>query len=252
MRVLLVDIGNTRIKWALWRDGRLGRQRAIARADGGRTLVRDVLKGARKAERVAVVSVGGKRVDRQFAAEARRTIGVAPRFVVTERRAAGITTRYTEPWRLGVDRFVAAIGAHHIAKSRAVCVVDVGTAMTIDLIDAQGQHHGGAIVPGPQLMTHSLLRNTSGIERRARGGRGGGELFARSTRAAVEQGSRHAAAAIVDRAEDEARRVLGIQPIVLLTGGAAEELRPLIRCSPVLVPDLVLRGLAVLVGLALD
>src|SRR6202030_4722895 len=144
-------------------------------------------------------------------------------------------------------RFVAAVGAHHLFKGVATCVVGVGTAMTIDLIDAQGRHRGGVIIPAPGLMVDTLMINTHGIRRRARGGASGAMgLFGRSTRAAIVQGSRYAAAATIDRAVEEASTVLGRRPLVVVTGGAAPAVRPLVRSSCAGVPDLVLRGLVVL------
>jgi type III pantothenate kinase len=147
-----------------------------------------------------------------------------------------------------VDRFVAAIGAHHLAKGRAVVVVGIGTAMTLDLVDGEGQHLGGAIVPAPTLMVETLLKNTNGIRRRAQGGVGGGKsLFGKSTRAGLVQGSRYAAAALIDRAVGEARALVGGgPPVVILTGGGAPSVMPLVRSRHAQVPELVLRGLAVL------
>jgi type III pantothenate kinase len=245
--VLLVDIGNTRVKWARLVSGRLGRQRAAAYAGWKRDdFARRIIGRARGLERIIVVSVAGGRIDRFLAAAARQRAGIAPEFFASKRRAAGVTTLYVEPWRLGADRLVAAIGGHHLARRRAVCVIGVGTALTLDLVDAHGRHRGGAIVPAPSLMKDSLLTKTNGIRRRARGGASSGSLFARSTRSAIEQGSRFAAAAVIDRAVGEARALLGRAPLVLLTGGGAPALRPLIRSAHTLVPDLVLRGLAVL------
>ncbi len=179
---------------------------------------------------------------------ARRAQAPVPELVTSRRHGAGVTVGYVEPWRLGVDRFVAAVGAHHLAKGRAVIVVGVGTAMTIDLIDGEGQHLGGAIVPAPTLMVETLLRNTNGIRRRAQGGAGGGKsLFGRSTRAGILQGSRYAAAALIERAVHEARALVGRRaPLVILTGGGAQSVEPLVRGRCVRVPDLVLRGLAAL------
>jgi type III pantothenate kinase len=149
---------------------------------------------------------------------------------------------------LGVDRFVASIGAHRLARAQAVVVVGVGTAMTVDLIDVQGRHRGGAIIPAPTLMVDILLKNTNGIRRRAQGGaRGGGSLFGRSTRAALVQGSLYAAAALIDRAVAEARALLGgDEPLVILTGGGAPSVKPLVRSHCVSIPELVLQGLAAL------
>jgi type III pantothenate kinase len=120
--------------------------------------------------------------------------------------------------------------------------------MTIDLVDAKGRHLGGAIIPAPTLMVDSLLNNTDGIRRRAQGGaRGGNSLFGRSTRAAIVQGSRYAAAALIDRAVGEARSLVpGRAPLVMLTGGGSPTVLPLVRSACLSVPDLVLQGLAAL------
>jgi type III pantothenate kinase len=248
VNVLVVDIGNTRVKWARVSNGRLQRQRAAAHAGWQvEEFAKHVMGHARGIERVIVASVAGARLDRRLAQAARRVSGLIPEFVASTRRLGGVRTTYPEPWRLGADRFVAAIGAHHLAPHRAVCVIDVGTAMTIDLVDADGRHVGGAIIPGPQLMVASLLRNTSGILRRSDGKSWGRTLFARNTRAAIELGARYAAAALVDRAVEEAQAALGKSPLVLLTGGAAAAIDPLIRSAHSNVPDLVLRGLVALI-----
>lgn len=243
---LLVDIGNTRVKWAVLKDGRLGRQQAAAHEGWAREdFAHHLFRAPGSVGRILAVSVAGARVNRAFSAAARDRAGVAPEFFVSQRRVAGVTTMYAEPWRLGADRLAGVIGAHQIARGRAACVIAVGTALTVDLVDASGRHRGGAIVPSPALMKHSLLSKTNGIRRRARGGGTAGGLFARSTRAAIEQGSQHAAAAVIDRSVEEARRLLGRPPVVLLTGGGAPALRALIRSSHQFIPDLVLRGLAV-------
>ena len=237
MAVLLVDLGNTRIKWARFDGERLTGLRAAAHAgwraaDYGRRLF-----GTRTApESMLVASVAGAHVDRMLAAAARRA-GVTARFVRVPRRAAGVTVGYLEPWRLGVDRFVAAVGARQLFDGIAACVVGIGTAMTIDLLGADGVHRGGVIIPAPALMVETLLRSTRGIRRRSRGGPPGASgLFGRSTRAGVVQGSRYAAAAIIDRAVDEARALLGRNPLVVLTGGQAGAVRSLVRSRSVAVP----------------
>jgi type III pantothenate kinase len=244
---LLVDIGNTRVKWARLVGGKLGRQHAAAHAGWtSKDFARALFRGLGALERILVVSVAGPRVDRLVSAAAKARTGIEPEFFTSTRSAGGVTTQYSEPWRLGADRLVGAIGAHRLARGRAVCVIGVGTALTLDLVDASGRHRGGAIVPAPGLMKHSLLTKTNGIRRRAQGGSPAGRFFARSTRAAIEQGSRYAAAAVIDRAVAEARKAIGGTPLVLLTGGGAPALRPLINSRHRFVPDLVLQGLAVL------
>jgi type III pantothenate kinase len=247
--VLLVDIGNTRVKWARLVDGQMGRQHAAANAgwDARQYARRVIGRGWRPGEgRIVVSSVAGNQINQLLVAAARQAGAPAPEFVASERSAAGVTTEYLDPWRLGVDRFVGAIGAHHLASGQPVCVVNVGTAMTIDLVDGSGRHRGGAIVPGPALMVDSLLTQTNGIRRRATGGPNGvTSLFARTTRTAIGQGALYAAAAVIDRAIEEARGQLGSTPLVLLTGGGSAAIRPLVRNTSVALPDLVLHGLAV-------
>lgn len=244
--ILLIDIGNTRIKWAHLSGERLGRPRATHHARWGARDFARVLGLRPRFDRIIVSSVASARINDALSLAARRAKQPAPEFVATRRRACGVTVAYLEPWRLGVDRFLTMIGAHE-RYARSVCIVGVGTAMTVDLLEGTGRHRGGAIIPAPPLMVASLLDGTSGIRERAEGGADGRgpALFGRSTRAAVEQGARYAAAATVERAVREARALLGHTPRVVLTGGGARDLQPLIRVPGVLLPDLVLQGLAV-------
>ena len=251
MSVLLVDIGNSRVKWSVLSGDKLGRQKALEHAGiTARDLERHLFT-ARGITRVIAASVAGVRLNRLIASSCRRKTGLVCEFVTSARNAAGLTTRYKEPWRLGVDRFMAVIAAYHMARARGACVVDIGTAMTVDLVDPLGVHLGGAIIPGPELMVGCVLKNTAGIARRASGALGTKGLFAQDTRAAIGQGARYAVAASVDRAVVEAQRTLQRTPLVLLTGGAAVQVEPLLLCSYVSVPDLVLRGLALRCGLPL-
>jgi type III pantothenate kinase len=248
--VLLVDVGNTRIKWATVEGQRIGRsQAAVHSAWNAATYARRLFGKRPRPTCLWVTSVAGLEVNRALTAAARRA-RIPANFVSVPRSGGGVRVGYLEPWRLGVDRFVAAVGAHELFPRMPLCVVGVGTAMTLDLIGADGRHRGGVIIPAPALMVATLFARTHGIHRRAQGGATGGSgwtrLFARSTRDGVVQGARHAAAALIDRAVDEGRTLLGRMPLVVLTGGEAAAVRPLLRSSCVGVPDLVLRGLAVL------
>jgi len=249
MTALLVDIGNTRIKWARFDGRRLGAQEAAAHSGWKHEdFARRTIGSVRGLTRILVASVAGDAVNSSLLAAARIAGAPVPELLETTRRAGGITVGYLEPWRLGVDRFVAAIAAHNLFPGKPVCVIAVGTAMTIDLVSAAGRHLGGAIIPAPGLMVATLLKNTQGIRRRASGGSLGAPrgLFGRSTRAGIVQGSRYAAAATIERALEEARKRVRQPPLAVLTGGGAPEVRPLVRGPSKLVADLVLRGLAVI------
>jgi type III pantothenate kinase len=250
MTYLLVDIGNTRMKWALWRNGKIGRQYSAPVAD--RHTFKKWLARTGKLHRVIAVCVADAAYEYALTYTLQQAEQPAPQFIRSSPRAAGVRNGYRDAWRLGADRWVAAIGAWHEAGSRrAVVAVDVGTALTIDVVDASGQHRGGLIAPGPSLMVHSLLRNTRGIARRAAGRKKISSAPARAirpladnTRNAIELGSLIAAAALVDRVVTEIRTSLRKSPVVFVTGGAADQLTPLLRCTHRSEPELVLRGLA--------
>jgi type III pantothenate kinase len=255
MKTLLVDLGNTRIKWALLGPQGPGRMRAAAHRGWTRADFQRVLFGRGAAARgragapirVLAVSVAADRVQRRFAAAVRAATGSAPQFCRSEREAGGVRNGYREVWRLGADRWIALLGARDCAPRATICVVDIGTATTIDLLTADGRHRGGAILPGPQLMVDALLRDTGGIRRRASGRAAAGTAFARDTAAALRAGAVLATTGAIERALRAARRQSpGRRPKLLLTGGAAAMIAAQLGLAHETVPDLVLRGLAVL------
>jgi type III pantothenate kinase len=247
MTALLVDIGNSRVKWARLSRGALGEQHAAAH--GGWTVAdwRTALFAGAPVERVLASTVAGGASGAALGEAARLATGRDAVFAATGREAAGVLNGYADPSLLGVDRWLAVIGAYR--RVRGACVIaDAGTAATIDVVAADGRHRGGFIVPGPALMVSSLLRGTSDLALRRSSSPMGTEAgFADNTRDAIERGCRVALAALVDRCVADAATVDGAPPVLLLTGGAAGEIRPHLRTAADHVPDLVLRGLAALV-----
>ncbi|MBM0108016.1 type III pantothenate kinase [Steroidobacter sp. S1-65] len=243
--LLLIDIGNTRIKWARCVDGVMGAQAAAVHVDWTREdFVQQILNSGPRAERVFIGNVSGKRMGDLAQAAIAGAWQLEPRFLHSPAAQAGLRNAYPEPGKLGVDRWLAMLGARAL-EPRPLCVVSVGTAMTIDGLDAHGQHLGGVIVPGPDLMVSSLLKNTSDIAQRAAGGQARDQLFADNTLGAIQQGAVQALAALVDRAHETLRQQLGEAPALLLTGGACHRIQPAIHVPGKEIPDLVLRGLAV-------
>lgn len=243
--ILLIDIGNTRLKWAELRDGVLSAQSAVPHARVDRNvLLEQMLATVHRPTRVLISNVGGRDILEACVAAIRARWSIEAETIVSTARAAGVTNAYREPAKLGVDRWLAIIAAHARQEGSA-CVVSVGTAMTIDGVDAAGQHLGGVIVPGPQLMVSSLLHSTSDIAERMTEADTTRAVFGDHTNAAVMQGCAHALAGLVDRALAEMRQRLGSDPALLLTGGGAQVIAPLVGPHE-LVPDLVLRGLAIL------
>lgn len=243
---LLIDIGNTRIKWVRFEHGKLQPQAAAPHADwSAKTFIETVLHSGGRDARVLVSNVSGPRMTDIVRSAVMQTWQVEPEFVTSSAAAGGIRSAYPRPQQLGVDRWLAIIGAHALERT-AVCVVSVGTALTIDGVAADGRHLGGVIVPGPDLMVSSLLRNTSDIAERAQQGRASNALFADNTLGAIQQGAQHALAALVERAVGVMRHSLQETPTVLMTGGASACVEKSLGLPYRAVPDLVLRGLAVL------
>lgn len=241
--MLLIDIGNTRIKWATYDSAGLSVQQAACYAGWGvDQFTREVLSFASRPERVLVSNVGGTAIGGIVRDAIEQHWGLTPELVVSTAAACGVRNAYPVPANLGADRWLAVIAAHARAR-RLHCIVSVGTAMTIDGVDASGQHLGGVIVPGPGLMVGSLLRNTSDIAQRAQQGLATDALFADNTLGAIHQGSVHALAALVERAVETLRQQEGTAPVVLLTGGAAPVVERALRIEYEVVADLVLQGL---------
>ena len=244
MTLLLVDIGNSRVKWARLDGDVLGEQRAAEHAGWSSAEWRAALFAEGGVRRVVAASVAGGASLAALDAAARDATGAGVERVTTERAAAGVVNGYADPALLGVDRWLAAIGAYR--RVRGPCVVaDIGTAATIDFVDGDGRHRGGYIVPGPDLMVASLLRNTSDLESfRATSPPGGTTGFADNTRDAIERGCRVALAAWIERCVADATQLAGEPSRLLVTGGAGAGLLPELRVAAEAVPDLVLRGLA--------
>lgn len=260
MNALLIDAGNSRIKWALVRDGRFGPLQAVETSDIA--ALAQWLARAPRIDRVVASCVAGEAVEQSLGSALRKAGAPVAEFMQSAAHAAGVTNGYHRPTQLGVDRWVGAVAAWNLAGCyRAVCAVSIGTALTIDVVHHDGRHLGGLIAPSPTLMLQSLLRDTAGIAARAaaapsarrKGQRADNPLkmLATDTRQAIELGALSSAAALIDRTVTDVTRTLRSRPVVFLTGGGADAVAPLIRSACKRREDLVLRGLAVLGGIPL-
>ncbi|MDH4133743.1 MAG: type III pantothenate kinase [Gammaproteobacteria bacterium] len=234
---LLLDLGNSRLKWAM-RDGALQDGRALSYGEDFPAVLDHAFAALAKPARVVVASVAGTERNDALAGWLKAHWGLAPEFIVPRSRQCGVTSSYDEPARLGADRWAALIAAWARTAS-AACVVDAGTAVTVDVLDATGVFRGGVILPGLSLQRAALLRGTREI---SAAGEGGGSCLALNTADAVSGGMHYGLAGAIDRILDEQAAVLGVAPRVLLTGGDSEPLLPLLRHRVEHIPQLVLEG----------
>lgn len=245
-RALLFDVGNSRLKWGLLDQDRIGRTGSITHEtlqESGFNALTTRLP--RKVKHILVSNVAGA----SFATRLAGVMGIHCdtdiHFARVAKAAYGITNSYRQPRRLGVDRWVAMIGAHAELRG-AVCIADVGTAVTIDALDKDGQHLGGQILPGLQLMASALEKDTSDIGAPGRTQKNPGDgmqMFARSTGVATYNGSLGAVCGAIERAV-KAMRSAGLRPKIVLTGGDASRILKQLDGNVLHRPNLVLQGLA--------
>lgn len=236
----LFDLGNTRLKWA--RADQLASCGATALAydlDLDLSAAAAAWADVREGDEAWLASVGPAAATARLASALGRR-GVRTIRASTRPALAGVRIAYADPAKLGVDRFLALLGARARAH-RAWLIVGVGTALTIDLLGADGIHHGGLIAPSPTLMRQSLSQRAPHLP-----GAGGHVVdFADDTLAALASGTTLAARALVARSRHAARRRLGVSPSLLVAGGGAQALLDGWKVQASLATDLVLEGLAV-------
>lgn len=237
---LLVDLGNSRLKWAQgapdsWHTG------AVAHAGENMQAVLDAAWGKLvRPEKIVLSSVVAANTRDVLLAWCQRRWSLAPQVVQARAEQLGVKHCYAQPETLGADRWAALIAVRGLTQANA-CIVDCGTAVTVDALAANGEFRGGAIFPGLQLLRASLLQGTGGI-RDARGQ--ANAVPACSTADAVAGGTLHGLVGAVTRLLDEQMRALGAGTQVFVTGGDAPLLLPYLKIGAREVPDLVLQGLA--------
>jgi len=228
--ILDFDLGNSRLKY------RCGSQR------GAVSYPQQPLPELLSVSRVRVSSVRNAEADQEFAAAVRERYGCECEFASTTSELAGVSNGYQTPDALGVDRWLAAVAGYHHA-SGAVLVADLGTAATLDYVSAQGVHLGGFIVPGLELMSRALLRDTAAIE--LDGEVTGLDLApGRSTDQAVQRGCLLALVRLLDAENERFRGAHGDKSRLLLCGGSAQRVAAALQTQNEVVSDLVLDGLA--------
>jgi type III pantothenate kinase len=238
---LQLDVGNSSAKWRLVRgDTVIARGHYRPDDSGSQALLLDCTDTL---DEIWIASVAAPTAEQQLAALLARQWGITPWFARTEAHTAGLHNSYAEPSRMGVDRWLAMLGARQRGEGH-LCVVDAGSALTIDIVSASGQHEGGYIIPGPALMERALLLDTD----RVRFDEKIDYALApgRSTAEAVRHGIALAQAGAVALALEQA----GTEPITLFyCGGAGETLMRLGRRAGHWAPELVFEGLAVMAAL---
>jgi type III pantothenate kinase len=246
MTFLAIDIGNTRLKWAQYASPQPG---AALLAHGAvfletiDSLAETDWKALKAPASMLGCVVAGDGV-RHRVEEQLELWDIEPRWVVSTAHAGGVTNGYDHPGRLGVDRWVAMIGARHrvlaAGAPRPALVVMVGTAVTVDALDQHGRFLGGLILPGFGLMLRALEMGTSGLKAPT----GEAVDFPTNTSDALMSGGTDAIAGAVERMHRKLRVRTGMEPVLIMSGGAAVKLAPTVTDLKVEMADtLIFDGL---------
>jgi len=239
---LLIDIGNSRIKGGTETRGVIGlltpcewRKRPPSEA------FTKIFSALQRPSQVLVSNVAGNAIATALNQWCQERWNMVPEFATVRASCAGMRTLYERPAQLGIDRWLAALAGFVYARG-AVCVVDAGTALTVDVVTANGEHHGGLIAPGLSLMARSLTQGTAQL---ALDQVEAVDRFATNTAHAISLGCREAMAGILQRVAERWDHELHESPRWLATGGEAAVIKELSPVPIDVIPDLVLRGLAI-------
>ena len=245
MTFLALDVGNTRLKWAQYETAASG-----ARLLGqGAVFLENIDKLAEgdwrdidSPSKILGCIVAGDAIKRRVV-EQLDLWDITPHWVISSMQEAGMTNGYDHPARLGADRWVAMIGARHRLLAQGLnkpcIVVMVGTAVTVEAIDASGKFLGGIILPGHGIMLRALESGTAGLHVPT------GEVcdFPTNTSDALTSGGTFAIAGAVQRMADNLNRHCGQGPVCIMTGGAGWKMAPSMSVHVELVESLIFDGL---------
>jgi type III pantothenate kinase len=248
MRLLAIDIGNTRLKWALYDRVEPGAEPQafgavfLENIDG---LAEGDWKDLPAPTRMLGCNVAGDAVRRRVE-EQLELWDIAPRWFTSSARAGGISNGYDHPGRLGTDRFVAQVGARWQVTSsgpaQPIVVVMIGTAVTVDAVDPDGHFLGGLILPGHGIMLRALESGTAGLRVPT------GEVveFPTNTSDGLTSGGTYAITGAIERLHRHLAARCGQAPRTIVTGGAGWKVVPYLGIEHELVDSLIFDGLLVL------
>lgn len=232
-RRLLMDAGNSRLKWAVVEAGQWRAQGASEYADWS------ALEAQLTAGTDCFIASVANTVHEQQLAALLEAAGLGATWMTAEAGFAEVKNTYLNPRQLGVDRWMGLIAARRRTRE-SVLVVSVGTAMTVDALSADGVFVGGVIVPGVRLMRQALQQGTARVADAA----GHWQAFPRTTADAVESGIVAALCGAIQLQHARLAEAAGTTaPHCLLTGGDAGVLLPHLAVPTEHVPALVLEGI---------
>ncbi|MBI5890351.1 MAG: type III pantothenate kinase [Nitrosomonadales bacterium] len=235
--MLLLDVGNSRCKWALVQNGVWARQGVVGNTEW--IALQHAFAGLPAPSRILASNVAGEAMTQRLRAVC-AVWTCSPEFVAARAEQCGVRNGYQQPERLGSDRWAALIAAWKHVQGASL-VVNCGTATTIDALSEQGEFLGGLIVPGVSLMQHSLATNAAQLVAE----QGSLQDFPRNTADAIHSGMLRATLGAIRHQFDLLQARCGAVRC-LLGGGAAGVVQPHLDLPLERVDNLVLKGLQIM------
>ncbi len=233
---LLIDIGNSRTKYLFNKEGKLSELESINNEDANENWLTDVTKSV---EKIVVASVSEEYLLTHIEEYAQQQ-KISFLKVESEHSRFGVTSSYQQPTTLGVDRWLTLLAADLYCKNKNVLIIDAGTATTADLLDHNGNHLGGWILPGIDILFNSLLVNTSQISATQK------HLpnlsFGKNTSEGVNGACWAATLGFIEQAIVQSQMHVSLDKI-LITGGNAEKISSILTAEHQVVHQLVFIGL---------
>lgn len=240
--ILLLDFGNSRLKWAMVKDGKISSQSAFA-LECPHTAMIQLFKDAPRPSSIYVSNVNSSEINGQLSDLAQLVWQITPVFVDSTMNAPGLITGYSEPEKLGNDRWCAMVAAVNKAAS-PIILVDAGTCVTIDAI-ADGKHKGGLILPGIEANKNAVYQSTR-ISKTDTLPLVEADFLPVNTQDAIEFGGLMSLCATISHIWDEFRKIEDQRPELILTGGGAYTLSKLLARDCRIEAELVFEGIYLL------
>lgn len=235
---LQLDVGNSGAKWRLMKGSAVA-SRGVYRTTEEASRAQ-LLGCAPVVDRIWISSVASSEAESKLSAMLTSQFNVQPWFALTAPETGELRNSYVEPERMGVDRWLAMLGAKQRSTGR-LCVIDAGSALTIDLVSAQGEHEGGYIIPGPALMERALLLDTDRVrfDETVEYSLSPGTSTAQAVRHGIALAQVGAVSVALAQHEVD-------EDALFFCGGGGQLLQELLGMGGQLVPDLVFDGLEVM------
>ena len=236
-RCLQLDVGNSSAKWRTLEAGVVTARGKYLPGDDMSLKV--LTENANDPQQIWISSVAGAQAEGALTQTLKRQWGVQPWFARTAAQTNGLINSYADPGRMGVDRWLAMLGARQKTLGR-LCVVDAGSALTIDIISANGQHEGGYILPGPALTERALLLDTDRVRFEE------DACYKLNPGVSTAEAVRHGIAIAQTGAVRLVLTQLGITADQLMICGGGGEILVSLLGEGVYTPDLVFEGLTLM------